>query len=334
MAANGTAKLVKQPLAAGAACPVALPGMKKILPGLVAAAVLASPALAENEAQSSFEQDREAILAMVGKFKVNFNFKETVALQEGYELRKPYHEEALELVKLVEDRGKLIILQHILLADDGLDVYVVKHWGQIWKYEDDVVIDYQGGREWKRRDLDPAAVQGTWTQLVTQTDDSPRYESWGKWVHEGNRSAWESQLTARPLPRREYSKRSDYQILRAINRHVITPSGWVHEQENRKWVKGENIYLCHERGLNTYERCEADFTQAEEQWAKTEDFWHDVRKAWAGVIAENEVVRYADEVDGKSLGKSARALAKKLIKGEALEEDAAENLVLRFTEQG
>lgn len=289
-----------------------------------------APAVADE--QSSFEQDRQAILAMVGKFKVEFNFEETVSLVEGYELKKPYHEEALELVKLVEDRGKLIVLQHILLADDGLDIYVVKHWGQIWKYEDPVVLDYQGNRTWHKQTLPAEAAKGTWTQLVTQTDDSPRYESWGKWVHEGNRSAWESHDTARPLPRREYSKRKDYNILMATNRHIITPDGWVHEQNNRKWAKDRNEFIAHEIGLNRYIRCDEDFAAAEKQWETTKDFWHDVRMEWAGLIREQEVIAYSKEVDGRSLTKSTNALAKKVLKGEKLETRAVEKLLERFTQ--
>lgn len=118
--------------------------MKQAIFTLVGAAGLLVGGTATSKAEEggSFERDRAAILGMVGEFRVEFNFEETVSLVEGYALTKPYHEEALELVKLVEDRGKLIVLQHILLADDGLDVHVVKHWGQIWKYED--AVDHGG----------------------------------------------------------------------------------------------------------------------------------------------------------------------------------------------
>lgn len=300
-----------------------------LMAGVVAAGLVGS---AEAGTNTPFEQDRAAILAMAGKFKVEFNFEETVSLVKGYEPRTAYHEEALELVKVVEDRGKLIVLQHILLADDGLEVHVVKHWGQIWKYEDTVVLDYQGDRTWKKRTLDPATVAGTWTQFVTQTDDSPRYESWGRWSHEGNRSAWESQDTARPLPRREYTKRSDYGILRAINRHVITPEGWVHEQENRKWVPERNEFLCHETGLNRYTRCDDDFTLAETQWEATKDFWHDVRMEWAVRIRERDEVSYLKEVDGQSLTRQVNSLATQVQKGGVLDKNAVADLLDRFTQ--
>lgn len=280
----------------------------------------------------SFQRDREAILGMVGKFRVEFNFRETVSLVDGYELQEAYHEEAMELVKLVEDRGDLIVLQHLLLVDDGLEVMVVKHWGQIWKYEDPEVLHYQGGREWEKRVLPAEEIKGKWTQLVTQTDDSPRYESWGTWEHVGNRSAWQSEVTHRPLPRREYKKRSDYDLLVAVNRHVLTPQGWVHEQDNRKWNIADRTFLAHEAGLNRYVRCDEDFSRAEEQWERTKGFWHDVRMAWAGVINGNDRIAYREEIDGTSLSRRMNRLAKQVTDGGELDEDAVETLLEQFTE--
>ena len=305
--------------------------MKRHIAFAVGAAVIQIQAIALAGESSSFEQDRRAILAMAGKFAVEFNFQETVSLRDGYELKKPYHEEALEMVEVVEDSGKRIILQHILLADDGLDIRVVKHWGQIWTYEDREIIEYQGDRTWKKRTLKPKQVAGTWTQLVTQVDDSPRYESWGKWTHDSGRSAWQSQDTPRPLPRREHTKRSDYQILMAVNRQVITPNGWVHEQDNRKWNTEEDFYFCHEVGLNRYVRCDEDFTAAEKQWESTKAFWQEVRAEWEGVISENETIAYHKEVGGSSLMKQTSSLARKVMKGEDLEKNAVENLIARFT---
>ena len=72
-----------------------------------------------------------------------------------------------------------------------------------------------------------------------QVDDSPRYEALGEWEHYGSYSAWTSDRTARPLPRRETTVRSDYQILEGINRHTLTPTGWVQEEENLKLVLDE-----------------------------------------------------------------------------------------------
>ncbi|MGB1260176.1 MAG: DUF6607 family protein, partial [Akkermansiaceae bacterium] len=215
--------------------------------------------------QDTFKKDRAAILAMAGEYKVTFNFHETYAIKAGYELkRKAYKETAYEIVKVVEDSGKRIVLQHLLQVDDGLEVMVIKHWGQVWTFEDTEILEYQRGTTWKKQTLTPSAVKGTWSQYVTQTDDSPRYESYGKWNHTGATSIWTSNETPRPLPRREYSKRKDYDVVMGINTHAISPDGWIHEQSNRKLIKRNSAleYLCAERGFNTYEKVtEYDFSK-------------------------------------------------------------------------
>ena len=159
-------------------------------------------------ADSQFDQDRAAILGMAGEFEVSFQFQETIPLVENYELRAPYKETARELVKLVEDKGHEITLQHILVIDDMDGPRIIKHWAQIWSYEDHHVLSYEGKMTWVPQTLSKEETAGTWTQLVTQVDDSPRYKGVGRWVHHGNYSAWTSSPSTRPLPRREYRKRS------------------------------------------------------------------------------------------------------------------------------
>ena len=306
--------------------------MKMQFISLAGVTILALGGTATATDPNAFKKDRDAILSMAGQFDVEFTFRETVPLVSGYELKKPYRADALEIVKVVEDHKNMIVLQHILLAELGPVMQVVKHWGQVWTYEDPVILEYQGERTWKKRVLNPSEVKGTWSQLVTQIDDSPRYESWGKWAHEGNRSAWTSGDTARPLPRREYTKRSDYDILRAVNRHVITPEGWVHEQENRKWIKQESKYLCHETGLNIYRRYDEDFSKAEKYWAATSNFWQEVRTEWSKVLKDRDVISYRKEIEGSSLIRSTNSLAKKVLKGESLKKGTVKELVDRFTE--
>lgn len=234
---------------------------------------------------ASFEKDRKAILAMAGDFKVGFHFQETLALHEGYEVRKkPYDEEAHETVKVVEDSGKRIVLQHILLAGPA----VVKHWAQIWTYEDTEILEFQGSRTWTTKKLTPEEAKGKWSQRVTQVDDSPRYEGIAAWVHGEETSEWTA-LANRPLPRREYSKRKDYDLLVVTNRHTVTKQGWFHEQDNTKWVKrdGKSYPLCREVGLNPYLRVEGhDFAKANDYWTKTAPFWKDVRQVWDELISQ------------------------------------------------
>lgn len=255
------------------------------------------------------EPDRQAILAMAGEFEVKFQFQETVGLVAGYELKDPYYSEATEFVEVIEDRGDFISLQHILVLkaeEEGQEDRVVKHWRQDWTYQDTHILEFRGNLTWEMVHVAPETVKGTWSQAVYQVDDSPRYESFGKWVHTGDRSAWESGETWRPLPRREFSKRSDYQVLLASNRHTITPRGWVHEQDNGKLVLDDagqpQTVIAHESGLNVYDRTDAvDFTAGRVYWEETAAYWQDVRAIWANTFAADGAVALAKEVDGKKL---------------------------------
>ena len=82
--------------------------------------------------ENAFECDRRAILAMLGNYQVKFNFDETVVLKPGYTRKDPKRSAAFEQVLLVEDTGRRISLQHILVMGGGT---ITKHWRQDWVYE-------------------------------------------------------------------------------------------------------------------------------------------------------------------------------------------------------
>jgi hypothetical protein len=264
----------------------------KPLSSLLAVLLITSPAFATDTA---FEKDRKAILSMAGDFKVGFHFQETFSMHEGYTaVEKPYTEDAFETVKVVEDTGKRIVLQHILLAGP----MVVKHWAQIWTYEDTEILEFQGSRVWTTKKLSPEEVKGKWSQRVTQVDDSPRYEGIAAWVHGGEDSAWTAAAN-RPKPRRE-EKREDYDLLVVTNRHTITSQGWFHEQDNTKWVKreGQSYPLCREVGFNPYLRVkDHDFAKANDYWQKTAPFWKDVRSVWDELSPEQGSIKVLTKAD-------------------------------------
>lgn len=305
---------------------------------LVASLILGALPLGAVTDTQKFSQDRAAILAMAGSFAVEFNFTETVPLAEGYELKKPYQSKACELVKVVEDAGTSITLQHLLVVDGEFGPAVVKHWAQIWKYEDPRSLQYEGGTTWLPVVHRAAETDGTWTQLVTQTDDSPRYKAQGTWSHEGGSSIWTSKISTRPLPRRDYSKRDDYDLLVVVNQHIITPRGWVHQQNNRKLVsrRGRREFLCVEAGLNHYRRIEGDegsegFAIAEEYWEKTSDFWKTVRQSWSTILAESqEPIHYAKRIGKDRLMSEIGGLASKVKDGGEVNPDQARAVVHKY----
>lgn len=258
-----------------------------------------SPAVAE----SSFERDRQAILAMAGEYTVDFNFRETAALARDYELREPQLSSATEIIKVIEDTGDHIVLQHILVM--GEEQRVVKHWRQDWQWQPESLFEYRGNREWTRVTLDPTTTRGAWSQSVWQVDDSPRYAAVGHWEHDPGQSVWAARPTWRPLPRREHTSREDYDVLVAVNRHVITRDGWLHEQDNTKLVlDGDQAgtLLAREHGLNHYTRInDYDFSPGLAYWSRTEEFWARVREEWDRLFREHGSVRLAEKVEDETL---------------------------------
>jgi len=250
---------------------------------------------------SKYERDRKAILAMEGIYRVTFDFIETVPLRTPYKVDRPYQSWATEYIKVIEDTGDFISLQHILVmyyVDENGETqgpFVAKHWRQDWTYEDDEILEYAGNNTWRKVYPSESDRKGKWSQAVYQVDDTPRYEALGEWEFDGNYARWTSDETWRPLPRREFSVRDDYNVLSGVNRVIITPTGWVHEQDNVKLVVDENgkpissyPYLSKEVGLNRYENIkDFDYSAAVEYWEATTPFWQDVRNAWSEVIDSN-----------------------------------------------
>ncbi len=241
--------------------------------------------------QSVFLKERQAILAMVGDYKVTFDFTETVPLLKGYQLKDPKLSGGYELVRVVEDAGRFISLQHILVVGPKDAPIVVKHWRQDWQYEPESVLVFIGGNAWKTRPVADADRAGSWSQTVYQVDDAPRYGAVGKWSFTDGIAEWTPPHEWRPLPRRDMTTRNDYNAVDALNRHAITPWGWVHEQDNTKIIlaSGAPTALVREVGVNTYKHStDFDPTPGLTYWDATKDYWAEVRAEWTRIAAENE----------------------------------------------
>jgi hypothetical protein len=257
---------------------------------LAALLLPAEPCTRGDDGATAFGRDRRAILAMAGTFRVAFHFEETFACTPGYELEPAYDESAVEVVRVIEDRGGFISLQHVLVVDhDSEEPLVVKHWRQDWSYEDTELVLFRGHDVWERLAVPAPEAAGTWTQAVHQVGDSPRYEGRGRWRHRGASSTWESEETWRPLPRRE-KRREDYHAIAARNAHTVTPEGWAHEERNQKLVLDEDGaplgVLAHEEGLNTYTRDPAlELQIADDYWEGTAALWAEVREAWSEALS-------------------------------------------------
>jgi hypothetical protein len=179
---------------------------------------------------------------------------------------------------------------------------IIKHWREDWLYENTEILAYQKGKQWSFTQLAPEKVKGQWTQKVYEVEDSPRYEQSATWVHYDGRHYWESKTPA-PLPRREYTKRSDYNVMVRLNHHEITEFGYIHEQDNQKIIRTEaqERIIAEEKGVNIYKKVEdSKCSSAREWWEKNRLFWADVRAIWAEIFAQHKDIQLLDKVEDKS----------------------------------
>ncbi|MDO9472599.1 MAG: hypothetical protein Q7J28_06040 [Caulobacter sp.] len=269
----------------------------------------------------AFEQDRQAVLAMAGEFKVRFDFRETAAFVADYTPIAPKVSGGYEVVRVIEDSGRVIRLQHLLVVDggDGKPM-VIKHWRQDWAYEPARILTYAGPGKWVLKDIPEAARKGRWSQTVWQTDDSPRYGGLGRWTFEDGATRWISEETPRPLARRDAVRKPVYGWYVGTNRHALTPAGWIHEQDNAKigLRDGKSVTFVHEVVLNTYSRFGGfDVAAADSYWAGTREYWAEVRKAWDEAAAKGKGISLEEEAEAGSVtGPTLMGLADEILKGE------------------
>lgn len=290
---------------------------------LVAAVAAAAPSAVAAQTPSTrsdadVARDRAAILKMAGDYRVSFAFDETVVLAAGYTRRDPQRSGAFETVVVVEDTPARVSLQHLLVLPGG---QVVKHWRQAWTYEAASRFEFVDDETWAPRALTREETAGAWTQCVYEVSDAPRYCGTGRWNHRYGVSTWTSDRTWRPLPRREHTKRTDYNALNVENRHTITPDGWTHEQDNTKTKRsagGASSTLVREFGFNDYRRISGhDFSPAHRYWEQTAAFWADVRARWAVRLAAG-AVHLPGGPEGMGLITALFALADRAASGESI----------------
>jgi len=277
--------------------------MKNTLTAFLIAATIANVGIAQ---EGKHEQDREAIKSMCGCFEVGFNFAETFEYTNDstYVPSRVKHAGALEWAELVVDENDKIVIQHLLIVGDTSDQMIIKHWRQDWLYENTDFYMFNADNKWSFEQKLPKDVAGQWTQKVYQVDDSPRYEGSSSWVHVDGRSFWDNTTTA-PLPRREYTQRSDYNLTLRRNRHEITADGWIHDQDNDKIVREEgkeDVVIAQEKGYNTYVKVDdSKCAAATKWWTENKDYWAKVRVAWEDLYDLNKDLELADKVDGKHI---------------------------------
>ena len=245
------------------------------------------------DAQTKKKKDINSIKEMCGCFEIRFDFAETFIKTDykDYKHSKNYSPGGLEWAQLIVDNKNQISIQHILIAGSKERPYIIKHWRQDWLYQNTNFYIYDHNNNWNYIKKEKKEVKGQWTQKVFQVDDSPRYEGSGSWVHVDGKSYWEN-ITPAPLPRREYSKRNDYNVTERGNRQEITSTGWVHDQNNKKIIRKEGMkdeVLAYEKGYNNYVKVEDSKCEAAVNWwVENKNKWGKVRNKWKEVYGRNK----------------------------------------------
>ena len=255
--------------------------------------------------QSKYKKDREAILSMCGCFEINFKFIETFNYSEydDYNGSDEYESYALELALPIVNEKNKISIQHLLIVGSVEEKYIIKHWRQDWLYQNTHLYEFVGDKVWESINLEKKDVRGQWTQKVYQVDDSPRYEGSSTWVHVDGKSFWENETNS-PLPRREYTKRDDYNLMKRRNRHEITNDGWVHKQNNSKIIKTdyESTVLADEIGYSPYTRVNYDRCKlALDWWNSNRRKWDSVRYEWNKIYNLQNDISMKKKVEGMFL---------------------------------
>lgn len=261
-------------------------------------------------AKAQNANDKKQLENLCGCFEVSFKYAETFAPDRNYK----FHDRediagVTELALPLEVSDKKVVIQHLLVVSP---TQIVKHWREEWSYENPVIWEYTGDKTWTKKTLPASAVKGKWTQTVWEVSDEPRYQGFSQFVNMDGKTIWQSTADA-PLPRREYSKREDYNLLRRTNRLNITDTGYVHEQDNRKIIRGNGAeqLLAEEKGLNIYvRRPETECAAAREYWEQTKTYWNMVRTVWNDYVSTHDKIQLKTKVEGKMLNEYLNELAK------------------------
>jgi hypothetical protein len=267
--------------------------MKKIT-GLMALLIVTTGINAQTDGKKVVDK-------LCGCFEVAFKYAETFSPNPDYK----YHDReeiggTAELALPIEVSDKKIVIQHLLIVSPTT---IVKHWREEWTYENPIIWKYKGDRTWVKETLPADQVKGKWTQTVWEVADEPRYQGYSQFVNLDGKIIWQN-TTYAPLPRREYSVRSDYNILRRTNRLNITDSGYIHEQDNEKIIRSEiaDKLLVQEKGINSYKRVADTACNAGKiYWEKNKRYWDKVRQIWADYISTQTSISLKSKVEGKLL---------------------------------
>lgn len=247
---------------------------RAFLAALAILATLASIPSAAAEAPPA--RDRQSILAMAGDYRVRFDMRETTAFQPDYKPLEPKLSGGHEVVRVIEDRGDFISLQHLLVVEgDGGEPMVVKHWRQDWTWEPNEVVVYDSSGRWKVAAVPPARRDAIRHPVYTWYVGENRHALTPKgWVHEQDNAK--------------------------VGLRDGQPVTYVHEVVTNTYDRFDGFEVA----------------VADEYWDRTKGYWAQVRAAWDRELRDDGVVRVTEEADAGSVtGPRLMGLADEIAEG-------------------
>jgi hypothetical protein len=246
---------------------------------------------------AGYEQDIASIKKLTGCYSITYQDAETFSPNPEYKFYDRFSSGGLEWIFVEKEQDNEIALLHLLIIPGG---HIVKHWRQLWRYEDAHFYSFEANNTFLSKEV--ADATGRWTQAAYQVGGGPRYECSAPWIHWGSVEYWECESNS-PLPRREFSVRSDYNILKRRNRHEITSYGHAHAHDGTKINRTDkDNVIAFEKGKNVYKKvadskCEA----AQKWWPEHQLFWETTHAVWDAFYDQNQSFKLESKVDGKVL---------------------------------
>ena len=115
--------------------------------------------------------------------------------------------------------------------------------------------------------------------------------------------------------------------MQRTNRIVITDTGWVHEQDNKKIRRTDGApdeYIADEKGYNIYRKVDdSKCRQAAAWWEKHRQFWQAVRRGWDEVLRDRTNIHLVAKLNDKRLGEELDSLEEQSLSSTEVEKKAA-----------